>query len=614
MHARPHSLARPVLAASACLALAASAEAQVRIMNYNVAKLAGNLTALRGVLEAAGDDDRPGFATAPAVFCFQEVRAADRPALEGIVDAAFPGFSYATATYTTSGTEDGAGGAQCLMYRTDLLSEIPSGHVDLATGGSRNSDRWLLALNGYSSPAARFYVYSSHLKASNTAADAAERNAGAVALRNSANALGAGQHVVFCGDYNLYASTEAAYQTMIAAGSAQAVDPLGNANWNTAAGAIKHTQSPRDVSGTLVGGGVDDRFDFQFSTAKFHDADGLAIVAGSCRTLGNDGQHYNLAINAGSNAYYPGDAARSNALADLLFAASDHMPVLVDYQVPPVLSASAPASFGTAIVGAEVAVPVQVSNAAAVVHPLGADALVATVAGSSGLVGSQAVNAPLLPAAATAHLWVDTAAPGARSGVATVSSSVEGTQNPVATRTVTGTVLAHARPSWSPKAQQSARTLDVDAVANTGLQAISAEVHNVGFGPLQARLDVDGATGLVAPFAVVDAVEPNVGASPGTVRFSFDTTARAPGVYLATASLAVSDENLPGALSGALSLAIRVTVAGGGVPADLDGSGLVDAGDLAILLSQWGGAGTADLDHDGAVGAGDLAILLGSWG
>lgn len=55
-------------------------------------------------------------------------------------------------------------------------------------------------------------------------------------------------------------------------------------------------------------------------------------------------------------------------------------------------------------------------------------------------------------------------------------------------------------------------------------------------------------------------------------------------------------------------------------PADLDGNGVVGAGDLAICLGQWGqasgksGPPLADLDGDGVVGAGDLAMLLGAWG
>lgn len=54
---------------------------------------------------------------------------------------------------------------------------------------------------------------------------------------------------------------------------------------------------------------------------------------------------------------------------------------------------------------------------------------------------------------------------------------------------------------------------------------------------------------------------------------------------------------------------------GGGMncPADLDGSGLVDASDLASMLAAWGGP-DADLDGDGLTTAADLATLLVAWG
>ncbi len=52
-------------------------------------------------------------------------------------------------------------------------------------------------------------------------------------------------------------------------------------------------------------------------------------------------------------------------------------------------------------------------------------------------------------------------------------------------------------------------------------------------------------------------------------------------------------------------------------PEDLDGDGVVAAGDLAILLGAWGPvrgpSAPADLDGNGSVGATDLALLLGAW-
>lgn len=599
--------------AAVAFGVASPAEAQLRVVNYNLAKLAGDAASIRAALTAIGDDDRFGFATDPAIMCFQEIRNADLAALDAHILNAFAGTPYARATYTTSTTEDGAGGGQCMYYRTDLLTEIPSGHLDIATGASRNSDRWLMQLNGYTAPLVRFYVYSSHLKASNTAADATLRNTGAIALRNNADALGAGVHTMFMGDWNLYTSAEAAYGTMTAPGNAQCIDPLGPVDWTGAANAIKHTQSPRLATGTLVGGGVDDRFDFQLSTAEFHDDDGLSLIPGTYRTFGNDGNHYNLDINSGNNTYYPSNVARSNAVANLLWAATDHMPVVADYQVPAILSATMQSTFPTVIVGASVVVPVSVSNAAGVVHPLGADAITATVTGSAGLVGSQAVNVALAPSASTVNLSVNTATAANISATATIATAAEGAQNATITRSLAGTVLRHARGSFSQKTQVVSTTVSASTAPNSGLVSISVPVSNFGFNSLQATLDIDATTGLSAPFAVVDGTESGVGAAPTALVFTFDSNGRAPGTYTQAATIATSDQNLPGATSASMSLTLSVTVTPAGNPADLNGDGLVNGSDLAILLNQWGGAGSADLDGDGLVGGGDLAILLNAW-
>ena len=596
-------------------AMGSAAQAQLRVMNYNLAKLAGDATAIRQVLADAGADDKFGFATAPAVMCFQEIRAADVAALDGHVLAAFPGVPYARGTYTTSGTEDASAGAQCMYYRTDLLTEITSGHADIATGASRNSDRWLLQLNGYSSTAARFYVYSSHLKASNTTADEATRNTGAIALRSNADALGPTAHVMFMGDWNLYTSAESAYQTMTSAGNSQGIDPLGPGDWTGAANAIKHTQSPRLASGTLVGGGVDDRFDFQLANPEFHDGDGLSMIPGTYRTLGNDGAHYNLDINNGNNTYYPTNIARSNALADALWGATDHMPVLVDYQVPPIMSATMQSTFATVIVGASVIVPVSVSNTANVVHPLGTDALVATVAGSNGLVGSQTVTAALAPSSTIVNLAVNTSAAAAINASALITTAVEGAQNPSIARALSGTVLGHARPSWSAASVVSSTTASATTPANAGTVQIAVPLHNFGYGALQARLDADGVTGLSSPFATVTGTASNIAGSAANLVFSFNSDGRAPGTYTQTAIVLTSDENLAGAASGSVSVTLAVTVTGGN-PADLNGDGHVDGSDLALLLNAWGSTkpNPADLDHDGIVAGSDLAILLNSWG
>jgi len=280
--------------------------------------------------------------------------------------------------------------------------------------------------------------------------------------------------------------------------------------------------------------------------------------------------------------------------------------------VPPIQNSSMQSTFGPVIVGASVVIPVTVSNSANVVSALGSDVLQSTVTGSGALVGSQTITAPLAPSSANVNLAVNTASAANVTGTATVTTPVEGAQNATITRTLTGTVLAHARPSWVSSSLMPSIKIAITVAANSGTTQIPAPVYNFGYSALQARLDVDGATGVSAPFSTVDAVETNIAATPGSVTFAFNANGLAPGVYSKTVTVLTSDENLAGATNGSLTLTMQVTVSGGNA-ADLNGDGRVDAADLAILLNQWGTSGSADIDHDGIVGGSDLGALLNAW-
>ena len=60
---------------------------------------------------------------------------------------------------------------------------------------------------------------------------------------------------------------------------------------------------------------------------------------------------------------------------------------------------------------------------------------------------------------------------------------------------------------------------------------------------------------------------------------------------------------------------IKIELASGACPADLNGDGLVNSSDLGLLLGAWGSnSGAADINHDGVVNSTDLSLLLGGWG
>ena len=236
------------------LLVATPAFGQFRVVQWNVAKLVGDTTAMREVFEALESDNVPGYATAPHVYVMQEVRSNNVSTILSLLNQAHPSHNYATATFTSSSSEDGSGGAQALFYRTDLVSEYTPAHKDIFTGAGRDTDRWLLRLTGYSLD---LYVYSCHLKAGT--GDASQRETGALAIRADANALPASAHVIYIGDFNFYSNGEDGYQVMVSAGAKQGVDPLGTANWTGSSNAWKHTQSPRTITDVLIGGGMDDR-------------------------------------------------------------------------------------------------------------------------------------------------------------------------------------------------------------------------------------------------------------------------------------------------------------------------------------------------------------------
>ena len=608
--------ARPALCAGLLFAAAAAAPAaaQVRVATYNIAGIKGDPNAIKAVLGAMHADDSVGFAVPVGVFVFAEVGSSDVAALQTYVNQTAPvGVTYALATFTTSGTEDGASGAQALFYRTDMLSEVTSAHQDLATGGSRNTDRWLLQLVGYSSTSARFYVYGSHLKASTGSANVAERLAGVQTIRANADALGAGTRAIYAGDMNFYTNTESGYQAFVAAGNAAAVDPYGTTNWTSAANAWMHSQSPRDiVADGLIGGGMDDRFDFILPTAGLFDGTGLSAIANTCRSLGNDGDHYNLAINSGTNTFYPSNIARSNALATNLFNASDHIPVLLDMQVPAWNAASLGTVPARVVQNGSATAEVRVMNDAPGDFAIGIDPLTYTVAGTGVLSGSFNGTAPLSPAFTSVQVPISTTTVGLRTGTATVTSTKEAVQNPSIALPVSLRVLRRSNPSFSAASDANATTVSFTVEPGSGAVDTTLQVSNFGFDVDQATMDIDAVQVPSGPYSLVSGTTTGVGVSAAPVKVRFNPAGLSPGTYNAAVTVQTSDENIPGATTASVVANFSVTVSSAR-PGDLNHDGVVDGSDLGMLLAYWGGA-SGDLNGDGTTDGADLGILLSSWG
>jgi endonuclease/exonuclease/phosphatase family metal-dependent hydrolase len=590
--------------------ISAGVSAQIRVMSYNTAQFKGDANAMAEVLQEASADDSHGFAVPVSIFLFQEVDEEYLSTLQSVV-----GVGYTMATFTDQ-NDSSFGGAQAMFYNATQFVENTSLHEDIFTGASRHADRWALNVLGYASK--RIYVYSMHLKASTGTTNQETRRQGAESVRDDIMTLPAESHIIMVGDMNFYSQNEPAYNWFIAAGVGELVDPLGNGNsWSGDSNALKHTQSPLlNQNGGLIGGGLDDRFDFQFVSPSMFDGGGFDLINGTYRSLGNDGNHYNGAINSGNNTYFPGDTARGNVLADKLIIASDHLPLIADYQVPAVLGWDWNPAEARVLVGANTSIAFEIRNDAPVVHTLGADELNVEIVATGDLSGSTNVSVPALSTPEIVSLPIDTTQARSWSATVTLTSTSPETQTTPEVVQVEGNVIAHANASFEFANDLDWFTYDIAFDANTGVQAFDVWLFNFGFDGSQSLLEIDDVSVPELPILFNGLSTNVVGSLPALMEFSIDTDATAPAIYTSFLPISFSDEDLEGEQTGVSMLTVRVEVIPAeGCAADFDGDGEVDVADILVLIADWEGTDPAhDLDGNGTVGVSDLLILIAAWG
>jgi len=218
-----------------------------------------------------------------------------------------------------------------LYYRHDVFTFISTSVVSTAqSSGLRDVVEWVMEHND---SGVQFNVYGVHFKASSGGDNAQIRLTEATILRDYLNDLPDGSHFIVAGDFNIYSnssSSEPAFNMLTGAGSdddGRLFDPVDRIGYwhNNSSYADVHTQSPR--SGSY--GGMDDRFDWIFvSEAVLDETYELNIMEDTYWAVGNDGNHFNQAINDGNNT------SVNDAVADALHDASDHLPVMATFSFP----------------------------------------------------------------------------------------------------------------------------------------------------------------------------------------------------------------------------------------------------------------------------------------
>jgi len=171
-----------------------------------------------------------------------------------------------------------------------------------------------------------FYIYSVHLKASSGGTNADQRKREVDSLLKVINLLPEDANYMVVGDFNIYDSNEDAYTALIDDSDVgYFIDPLAGlltTTWNSASNAPYHTQSTRIESfGGGSTGGMDDRFDMMLHSQAIEDEGGMFYLVGSLNEIGNDGAHYNGAMNTMPNGVV------SATLANALYQSSDHIPL-----------------------------------------------------------------------------------------------------------------------------------------------------------------------------------------------------------------------------------------------------------------------------------------------
>ncbi len=356
------------------LLAATPALAQLRVATWNLTNFNGTDADRNAAMRTSLFAEFEGRSLRPDVLVVQEVTGAAAAArLPGILNAdTRGGQDWALAPFIDGPTTDSA-----LLYRTsraailDVVVASPGGGTPLPP---RHTIRYDLAIAGYDAPV--LSLYSTHMKAGTSGSDRDRREAEARAIRDDAQALPQGTHIMLLGDFNMQSSSEDAYGELIdsqADNNGRFFDPIASpGSWNNSAlFRFLHTQDPTSQ--------MDDRFDLILVNDDLFDGDGLEYLGDvttpfsrttfddpnhSYRSWGNDGSTFDGPIRTAGNAMV--GATIAQALRDAPGGTLGHLPVFLDLLVPAKVGTLASLNYGEVEVGEETILDLPVGNLASV--------------------------------------------------------------------------------------------------------------------------------------------------------------------------------------------------------------------------------------------------------
>lgn len=217
---------------------------------------------------------------------------------------------------------------------------------DIITTLYRDFNRYTLKLNTTNQTTDPVFldVFVCHLKASSGVENETLRKEMVddliAYLNNPANGFNQSSYVMLAGDFNVYTSSEPAFQELISSTNTITFsDPANRIGaWHNNVSYVDvFTQSTRTT--TALGGssgGFDDRFDFILTSDNMLSDAILSYVPNSYKVFGNNNNPdcYNSAINSFDCSGTEFDFTLRNALHDF----SDHLPVTLQIQTNQTLS------------------------------------------------------------------------------------------------------------------------------------------------------------------------------------------------------------------------------------------------------------------------------------
>jgi len=278
-------------------------------MSYNLLNYPGNDSAIRNPYFKIVIDN-----TDPDILVVQEMLSQ-----EGVDEFLNDVLNTVSSGYTAGAFINGYDTDNAIFYKTSAFTFIANNVIPTSL---RDINEFVLSEN---SSVDTIRIYSVHLKAGTSSSDKLQRLTEVFQLRNVTNNLPLTSNFIVCGDFNIYSSSETAYQELLnTSEQGYFVDIYDlSGTWNNSIYAPYHTQSPRvrQFNGGSTGG-MDDRFDLMLFSQTVIDSGNVFYVPGSFVNYGNDGNHYNDSINR------PPNGVVSQQIADAIHYSSDHIPII----------------------------------------------------------------------------------------------------------------------------------------------------------------------------------------------------------------------------------------------------------------------------------------------